>query len=137
MKIARAFGMMAMAAVAVMLSPTALADDSGWYAGFNVGQSKAKIDDPRIASSLLADGFTTTSISNDDHHLGFKVFGGYEFNRYIALETGYFDLGDSAIPRTRYRRAACAAKSSSRESISMRWAACPSAINSPCLRAPD
>ena len=94
MKIARAFGMMAtLAALAVTMSPTAFADDDGWYAGFNVGQSRAKIDDARIAAGLLGDGFTTTSISNDDRHFGFKAFGGYEFNRYFSLETGYFDLG--------------------------------------------
>ena len=94
MKIARAFSMAAgLAALAVTSSPTAFADDAGWYAGFNAGQSRAKIDDTRIVGGLLDDGFTTTSISNDDRHFGFKVFGGYEFNRYFALEAGYFNLG--------------------------------------------
>jgi OmpA-OmpF porin, OOP family len=95
MKIERNFRLMAtVAALAVTWSPTTFADDdAGWYAGFNAGQSRAKIGDGRITEGLLGDGFTTTSISNDDHHFGFKVFGGYEFNRYFALETGYFDLG--------------------------------------------
>ena len=93
MKIARAFGMMAMAAVAVTLSPAAFADDAGWYTGINAGQARAKIDDARISSGLLGDGFTTTSIGNDESHFGFKAYGGYSFNRYIALETGYFNLG--------------------------------------------
>ena len=94
MKIARAFRMMAaLAALAVTLSPAASADDSGWYAGFNAGQSRAKIDDSRIADDLLLNGLTTTSISDDKRHFGFKVFGGYEFNRYFALESGYFNLG--------------------------------------------
>jgi OmpA-OmpF porin, OOP family len=94
MKIARAIGMMAtVATLAVTLSPTAFADDEGWYAGFNAGQSRATIDDGRITAGLLRDGFVTTSISDDDSHFGFKVFGGYEFNRYFALEGGYFDLG--------------------------------------------
>jgi OmpA-OmpF porin, OOP family len=94
MKIARAIGMMAtVATLAVTLSPTAFADDEGWYAGFNAGQSRATIDDGRITAGLLRDGFATTSISDDDSHFGFKVFGGYEFNRYFALEGGYFDLG--------------------------------------------
>jgi OOP family OmpA-OmpF porin len=94
MKIARALGMMpTLAVLAVTASPSAFADDSGWYAGFNGGQSRAKIADGRITDGLLGEGFTTTSISNDDRHLGFKVFGGYEFNRYFALEGGYFDLG--------------------------------------------
>src|ERR1700733_2678382 len=95
MKIARAIGMMAtLATVAVTLSPTAFADDdAGWYAGFNAGESRATIDDGRITAGLLGDGFTTTSISDDNSHFGFKVFGGYEFNRYLALEGGYFNLG--------------------------------------------
>ena len=82
-----------LAALALTLSPSAFADDTGWYTGFNAGQSRAKIDDTRIADGLLDDGFTTTSISNDDLHFGFKAFGGYEFNRYFALEGGYFNLG--------------------------------------------
>lgn len=94
MKIAQAFSIAAsLAALAVTLSPSAFADDAGWYTGFNAGQSRAKIDDTRIADGLLNDGFTTTSISNDDRHFGFKAFGGYEFNRYFALEGGYFNLG--------------------------------------------
>jgi OmpA-OmpF porin, OOP family len=94
MKIARAFRLTAaLAALALTQSPTAFADDAGWYAGFNAGQSRAKIDDARIANGLLLDGFTTTSIGDDNHHFGFKAFGGYEFNRYFALESGYFDLG--------------------------------------------
>src|ERR1700735_122435 len=94
MKIAQAFGMaVTLAALAGILSPEAFADDSGWYVGFNAGQSRAKIDDGRIADDLLLDGFTTTSIGDENRHFGFKTFGGYEFNRYFALESGYFDLG--------------------------------------------
>ncbi len=89
-KTSRTLGLVALAALA---SPCAMADDSGWYVGANVGQSRAKIDDARIASGLLTGGFTTTSIRDDERHLGFKVYGGYQFNRYFALEGGYFDLG--------------------------------------------
>ena len=94
MKIAQSVGMMVtLAALAGALSPKAVADDAGWYIGFNAGQSRAKIDDRRIADDLLIDGFTTTSIGDENRHFAFKAFGGYEFNRYFALESGYFDLG--------------------------------------------
>jgi OmpA-OmpF porin, OOP family len=94
MKIAQYFGMvLAVAALAGTFSPAASADDSGWYLGFNAGQSRAKIDDSRIADDLLIDGFTTTSIGDENFHFAWKTFGGYQFNRYFALETGYFDLG--------------------------------------------
>jgi OOP family OmpA-OmpF porin len=93
MKIARALWMSSLTALAVAASPMVAAEEPAWYVGFNAGQARAKIDDARIAKGLLSDGFTTTGISDDDRHSGFKVFGGYSFNKYIALEAGYFDLG--------------------------------------------
>ncbi len=77
----------------LLVSAAALADDSGWYAGGNLGQSRATIDEARIVQGLKASGFTTTSITDDDRHLGYKLFGGYQIDRYLALEAGYFDLG--------------------------------------------
>ena len=93
MKIALTLGMSGLAALAAAASPLAIADDSGGYVGFNVGQAQAKIDDVRISNGLLLNGFTTASISDDNRHLGFKVFGGYDFSRFFAVEAGYFDLG--------------------------------------------
>jgi OOP family OmpA-OmpF porin len=85
--------MLSVVTLAVTASSLALADDSGWYVGGNVGQSRAKIDDPRIIDGLLDDGIATTAIKDDNLHFGYKLFGGYQFNKYIALEGGYFDLG--------------------------------------------
>lgn len=82
-----------MAALAVVVGSSAVADDSGWYIGANVGQSRAKIDDTRIVEDLLAEGFATTALKDNNRHFGYKLFGGYEFNKYLALEGGYFDLG--------------------------------------------
>ena len=82
-----------MTAMACFFSPFAIAEEPGWYAGGNVGQSRATIDNPRITSGLLGAGLVTTSISDRDRSTGFKIFGGYQFNRNFALEGGYFDLG--------------------------------------------
>ncbi len=81
-------------------SPYAMADDSGWYIGGNVGQSRATIDNERITNGLLAAGFTTTGISDDETDLGYKLFGGYQFGKYFALEGGYFDLGQFGFTAT-------------------------------------
>jgi OOP family OmpA-OmpF porin len=81
-------------ALAVVASPLAMADDStGWYAGANVGPSRATIDDPRIRSNLLGGGFSSSAITDDDRGTGYKIFGGYQINRNVALEGGYFNLG--------------------------------------------
>jgi OOP family OmpA-OmpF porin len=93
MKLAKASGMLGLVALAAIASPFAAADDTGWYGGANIGQSRAKIDDARISSGLLGGGFTSSSIADDDRDIGYKLFGGYQFNRNFAIEGGYFDLG--------------------------------------------
>lgn len=90
----------AMLALAFFISPLAMADDAMWYVGANVGQSRAKIDDPRISASLLGSGFASTTIVDDDSSTGFKLLGGYQFNRNFALEGGYFDLGKFGFKAT-------------------------------------
>ncbi|NMM37914.1 MAG: OmpA family protein [Glaciimonas sp.] len=92
MKLAAASKMLGLMAFAVIASPYAVAEDSGWYAGANAGQSRAKIDDERISSSLLGRGLTS-SINDDDRTTGYKIYGGYKLNKNFALEGGYFDLG--------------------------------------------
>ncbi|WP_298220465.1 outer membrane beta-barrel protein [Halothiobacillus sp.] len=79
--------------IAMMAGPMAVADDSGWYIGANAGQSRATIDNDRITRNLLGSGFTTNALTNDDRDIGYKLYGGYQFNRYFALEGGYFNLG--------------------------------------------
>jgi OOP family OmpA-OmpF porin len=93
MKFARKTGTLSLAVLAAILSPYAVADDSGWYAGANVGQSRAKIDDPRIAAQLLGTGVTGVSIADNKRDTGYKLFGGYRVNKNFALEGGYFNLG--------------------------------------------
>ena len=93
MKLSRTSGTLGVVTLALIGSSLAMADDSGWYIGGNLGQSRAKIDDPRIIDNLLNAGISTTSISDDNRHFGYKLFGGYEFDKYFAIEGGYFDLG--------------------------------------------
>jgi OOP family OmpA-OmpF porin len=100
MKIARAFWMTSLTVLGVTASPSVIADSPAWYVGFNAGQARAKIDDARISSALLGQGFTSTEISDDNRHTGFKLFGGYDFNRYLSLEAGYFDLGKYGFTAT-------------------------------------
>ena len=75
-------------------SAPALADGH-WYAGVSAGLAEANdigfrdIDDGSALSS---------SVSNDD--TGWKLFGGYAYNRYISLEFAYIDLGEVSIDAT-------------------------------------
>ena len=61
------------------MTGTALAQN-GFYAGASIGQ--ATID--------ACDGFTDC----DDEDTGWKIFGGWEFNRNVALEAAWVDFGE-------------------------------------------
>jgi long-chain fatty acid transport protein len=60
-------------------------DFTGWYAGFGFGQSKYRDLD------------TTGAVSVNDHVEGWKVYTGYEFNKYLGVEGGYANLNDFTV----------------------------------------
>ncbi len=93
--------LLSLAGLGSVLAASAFAQDGGYgYGGLSLGQSRAKIDQERITASLLASGLSTTSMSRDESDSGFKLFGGYQFNRYFALEAGYFKLGKFSFTST-------------------------------------
>jgi OmpA-OmpF porin, OOP family len=57
----------------------------GAYIGLNVGQATHKVDDTA--------GVTT--VSRDQTQTAYKVYGGYNFNKYFGVEGGYADFGSS------------------------------------------
>ena len=90
---AKALGLVVLVVSSTLTGPLAFAQDAGWYGGLNLGQSRSKIDDPRIINGLLVGGFSSATINDNNRDTGGKIFGGYQFNRYFAVEGGYFDLG--------------------------------------------
>lgn len=86
--------------LAILASPLALAQESGWYGGANIGRGAATIDNARISNALLGAGLTPTLIVDRDRDNGYKLFGGYRLNRFLAVEGGYFDLGNSGFTAT-------------------------------------
>ena len=99
-RIVKTAGALGLVGCAAIVSPFAAADDSGWYAGANIGQSRAKIDDVRITSQLLGAGLTTTAITDNNRDTGYKLFGGYRYNKNVAFEGGYFNLGQFGFTST-------------------------------------
>lgn len=68
---------------------------AGWYFGFGAGQAKGRDwDASRFASSFATQGVVATQTSSDDTDIGYKVFGGYQFSKYFALEGGYTQFND-------------------------------------------
>ena len=71
----------ALVSVLTLGSVPAMAQDTGFYAGFGFGQSKVK--------DVCVPGLTTC----DDTDTALSIFGGYQFNRNGAVEIAYTDLG--------------------------------------------
>jgi OOP family OmpA-OmpF porin len=94
MKLARTSTTLSFAALAIFTASFTAAADPGWYFGGNGGRSETDIDEGRIADDLRDQGFQTTFMDDNERDTGFKVFGGYQFNKYFGMESGYYDLGD-------------------------------------------
>jgi OOP family OmpA-OmpF porin len=73
----------------------ALALDEGFYGGLGFGYTRAKIE----AGSIPISGATASTLTADESDTGYKLFGGYQFNRNIGLELGYVDLGRFSATR--------------------------------------
>ena len=68
----------------MLVARPCFAFDYGAFVGGSVGTTRYDICD-----QLVSAGAT----SCDDQNTGFKIFGGYKFNRYLAVEGGYVDFG--------------------------------------------
>ncbi|WP_296923801.1 outer membrane beta-barrel protein [Polaromonas sp.] len=96
----RRLSLVALAVLGAVSSSGAMAQSmyelNGPYIGGNIGRTKADFDNGTINRTLAAQGLGITSISEDDRDTGYKLFGGYQFNRNFAVEGGFFDLGKSS-----------------------------------------
>lgn len=73
----------AVALLSTVFASPVIAAEKGFYVGANLGQAKA--------SGNLVSGLTT---SHSDTSMG--ILGGYQFNRNLAAEVQYVDLGKLA-----------------------------------------
>jgi OOP family OmpA-OmpF porin len=79
-----AFAVLGLASAMTFAVPS-FAQDQGWYAGLTLGQSKQ--DD-------ACDGISGTGVSCDDKDTTWRILGGYQLNKHLAVELGYTDLGE-------------------------------------------
>ena len=79
---------------AMLLCASAFAQDAGYYMGASAGQSKTDIDQAPFAAL----GATITR--NDEKDSAFRIFGGYQYSKNLAVEVGYIDLGTYSVSGT-------------------------------------
>lgn len=83
-------------------------DVGSWYLGAGIGKSRASIDQQQIATQLKNAGFVVNSVSRDRRDQSYKLFAGYQVLPYLAVEGGYFDIGEfnfqaDTVPMSLYR----------------------------------
>src|SRR3990172_7235075 len=88
----RATKLFAVAALLCGLVAASQASAQGFYIGGRVGQSS--FDDDNAIPDLITSGTV------DDKDTGFKIFGGYQFNRNFGVELAWVDLGKASYSGT-------------------------------------
>jgi OOP family OmpA-OmpF porin len=80
----------------------ALSAEKGWYTGAGVGYANGDIDTSSINQqlSVMNPGATTNTISKDTNGLLYKIFLGYNFTSFVALEANAFWLSGFAFDAT-------------------------------------
>ncbi len=67
---------------------------SYYYGGVSAGQATTNMEEGRITETQTRPSVGVTTIHKDERDTSYKAFGGYQFNRFFALEGGYFHLGN-------------------------------------------
>lgn len=71
--------------------------DSYSYFGLSAGQARHRLDEESLAVRALSPGVTPTIENRDERAKAYKLFYGWQWNRYLGAEAGYFDLGRSSF----------------------------------------
>ena len=90
--------LVALASLGTLLAwPAAAQDNTYSYLGLSLGQSRSKVDHLDITRSLLGTAGSATLTGEDRSDKAYKLFLGRQFNPYLGIEAGYFDLGRSSF----------------------------------------
>jgi OOP family OmpA-OmpF porin len=85
--------LLAIAGIAPLVALPAAAQDSYYFFGLGAGKSRSDIDAAGITASQGPAGLSINNVARDAKDNAYRAFLGYQFNRYVGLEVGYFHLG--------------------------------------------
>ena len=86
--------------IAVLVHNSAIAEDRfawqspNWYLGANVGESRLSLDTVYLERDMAAQGMSIGEIYRNTNDTGYKLFAGYQLTPMMAIEGGYFRLGE-------------------------------------------
>ena len=87
---------LAIALAATLPNARAEQPSKRWYGGLSAGQSMIKFSD----DFLQVEGATASTLNDKkETDIGYKIYAGYRFHRYFAVEGGYTDFGKFHVER--------------------------------------
>lgn len=95
--------------IAVLVHNSAMAEDRFawqspyWYVGANVGESRLSLDTVQLERDMAAQGMAVGEIYRNTNDTGYKVFAGYQLTPMMAIEGGYFRLGEVDFSASTFR----------------------------------
>ena len=93
----RTLAALATASLLMLNTAHAQMDDGYWTFGLGAGQTRGIFDERQLgnrnSTTVPPNSTTSFSIATDRRDAGGKVFLGRQFNRYLGVEVGYFNLG--------------------------------------------
>jgi OOP family OmpA-OmpF porin len=96
-----AFLATALSVLVLSLAPSTVLAQLAWYVGASLGRSVIAATSAEVEQGfLMDDGFVASGTTLDDTDSGWKAYLGYRFNRYLAAEAGYVDLGEASFSTT-------------------------------------
>jgi OOP family OmpA-OmpF porin len=82
-------------------APHAVLAQASWYVGASMGQSVIDAGSGEVEQGFLVDdAFVATGTTLDKTDTGGKAYLGRRFNRFLAAEAGYVDLGKASFNTT-------------------------------------
>lgn len=88
-------------ATCLLLGASSLAGaaEQGWYLGLSGGETRSDLGGSDLDSTWSSQGFTaSSSVDNTDN--GWKLYAGYNYSKYFAVEGGWVDLGKVSFNST-------------------------------------
>jgi hypothetical protein len=69
-------------------------DGAGFFVGGALGTVTSDVSKKSFTKAMTEEGWDVSGVKLDDKETGFKVTGGYMFNKYVGIQGSFVDLGE-------------------------------------------
>ncbi len=82
-----------LASLGIVATQARADDTNSWYVGGQFGSARSDVSAGAVDSTLRDKGYDVTTKVSDKSRDAWRAYAGYEVTNWLAIETGYTDLG--------------------------------------------